>query len=210
VVKDTSISSYKGTTSGVWIETAPGDIAAQFGGTENAGTDTEIVVFENHADASAYANIGNGADTDHQFILGTNWTIDAATPAAARIRAALNVASSSSTPTPSPTPAPKPTPSAPAETLSQKNAVRSAKEYLSTEAFSHDGLVAQLEYDQFSAADSTYGADNSGGDWNAQAAKSAKQYLATESFSRTGLIAQLEYDKFTPAQATYGVNAAGL
>jgi len=97
-----------------------------------------------------------------------------------------------------------------AVTVSQKNAVSKAKDYLSVEAFSHDGLVSQLEYDQFSTADATYGADNSNGDWNAQAAKKAQEYMSTESFSRQGLIDQLEYDKFTPDQATYGVNAVGL
>jgi hypothetical protein len=102
------------------------------------------------------------------------------------------------------------TPIAPTQTVSQENAVSSAKEYLNTEAFSHDGLVAQLEYEQFSAADATYGADNSGGDWNTEAAESAKEYLDTESFSHDELITQLEYDKYTPDQAAYGVSATGL
>ncbi|MFI5271005.1 MAG: Ltp family lipoprotein [Candidatus Saccharimonadales bacterium] len=97
-----------------------------------------------------------------------------------------------------------------AVTVSQKNAVVKAKQYLSVEAFSHDGLIGQLEYDQFSTADATYGADNSNGDWNAQAAKKAQEYMSTESFSRQGLIDQLEYDQFTADQATYGVNAVGL
>jgi hypothetical protein len=97
-----------------------------------------------------------------------------------------------------------------AVTVSQKNAVSKAKQYLTVEAFSHDGLISQLEYDQFSTADATYGADNSNGDWNAQAAKKAKEYMSTESFSRQGLIDQLEYDQFTLDQATYGVNAVGL
>jgi len=98
----------------------------------------------------------------------------------------------------------------PSETVSQKNAVRSAKSYLDFSAFSHDGLVAQLEYEQFSHADAVYGADNSGADWNEQAAKSAKQYMEYSSFSRGSLIDQLLYEKFTQAQAEYGVNAVGL
>jgi colicin import membrane protein len=106
-----------------------------------------------------------------------------------------------------PTPA---TSAAPAVTVSQKNALSKAKDYLSYTAFSHDGLVDQLVYEQFSAADATYGADNSGADWNAQAAKKAKDYMSYSSFSRGSLIDQLEYDKFTPDQATYGVNAVGL
>jgi peptidoglycan hydrolase-like protein with peptidoglycan-binding domain len=95
-------------------------------------------------------------------------------------------------------------------TVSQQNALRAAQNYLNYTAFSHDGLVAQLEYDQFSSADATYGADNSGADWNAEAAKAAKQYMSYTAFSRGSLIAQLEYDKFTQAQAEYGANAVGL
>lgn len=82
------------------------------------------------------------------------------------------------TPTPPPPPvkteakpAPAPTSSV---TVSQKNAVAKAKSYLNYTAFSHDGLVAQLEYDQFSHADAVYGADNSDANWNDQAAKKLK------------------------------------
>ena len=97
-----------------------------------------------------------------------------------------------------------------AVTVSQKNALSKAKDYLNYTAFSHDGLVDQLVYDQFSTADATYGADNSGANWNAQAAKKAKDYMSYSSFSRGSLIDQLEYDKFTPDQAAYGANAVGL
>ena len=96
------------------------------------------------------------------------------------------------------------------ETVSQTNAVAKAIDYLNYTAFSHDGLVAQLEYDQFSHADAVYGADNSGANWNEQAAAKAKAYMSYSAFSRGGLIAQLEYDKFTQAQAEYGANAVGL
>jgi len=96
------------------------------------------------------------------------------------------------------------------ETVSQKNAVKKAKTYLGYSAFSHDGLVEQLEYEKFSHIDSVYGADNSGGNWNEQAVKKAKQYMEYSAFSRGSLIEQLEYDKFTQAQAEYGANAVGL
>ncbi len=111
--------------------------------------------------------------------------------------------------TPAPTPVPTPTP-LPSMTVSQKNAVAKAKSYLGYSAFSHDGLIAQLEYEQFSHADAVYGADNSGANWNEQAAKKAKSYMEYSAFSRGSLIAQLEYDKFTQAQAEYGANAVGL
>lgn len=96
------------------------------------------------------------------------------------------------------------------ETVSQRNAVKKAKSYLSYTAFSHDGLVAQLEYEQFSHADAVYGADNSGANWNEQATKKAKSYMDYSAFSRSSLIEQLKYDKFTQEQAEYGVNAVGL
>ena len=128
-----------------------------------------------------------------------------------------------STPTPSqsptitykPTSAPKQvskptTPPASSVTVSQKNAVRKAKDYLAYTAFSHDGLVDQLVYEQFSPADAVYGADNCGANWNEQAAKKAKAYMDYSSFSRGGLIDQLLYEKFTQEQAEYGANAVGL
>lgn len=115
------------------------------------------------------------------------------------------------TPAPAPTPVPTPAPSPiSTETVSQKNAVKKAISYLGYSAFSHDGLVAQLEYEQFSHADAVYGADNSGANWNEQAAKKAKSYMGYSAYSRGSLIAQLEYEKFTQAQAEYGANAVGL
>lgn len=98
----------------------------------------------------------------------------------------------------------------PNETVGQKNAVKKAKSYIGYSAFSRDGLVAQLEYEQFSRADAIYGADNSGANWNEQAAKKAKSYMEYSAFSRGGLIDQLKYDKFTQEQAEYGANAVGL
>ena len=113
----------------------------------------------------------------------------------------------------SPTPAKtedKPVPTTLSETVSQKNAVKKAKSYLSYSAFSYGGLVAQLEYEQFSHADAVYGADNSGANWNEQAAKKAKSYMEYSAFSRSGLIDQLKYEKFTQEQAEYGASAVGL
>lgn len=95
-------------------------------------------------------------------------------------------------------------------TVSQKNAVSKAKSYLNYTGFSHDGLVAQLEYEQFSNADAVYGADNSGGNWNNEAAQKAKAYMEYSAFSRGSLIEQLKYDKFTQEQAEYGANSVGL
>lgn len=95
-------------------------------------------------------------------------------------------------------------------TTSQKNAVRKAEQYLRTSAFSRDGLISQLEFEQFSTEDATFAVDHIEVDWNEQAAKKAKQYLDISAFSRDGLINQLEFDKFTTEQATYGVEQNGL
>ena len=94
----------------------------------------------------------------------------------------------------------------PLSPMSQQNAVQQAKQYLAYTSFSRLGLIQQLEYDDFSTADSTYAVDSLNVDWNAQAVKQAKQYLGYTSFSRQGLIEQLEYDNFTPSQAAYGVS----
>jgi len=96
-----------------------------------------------------------------------------------------------------------------AASMGDQEAVAQAKSYLSVEAFSFGGLVAQLKYGSFTTAQATYGATHSGGNWSKEALLSAKQYLSTEAFSRTGLIKQLEFSKFTAGQANYGVARCG-
>ncbi len=95
-------------------------------------------------------------------------------------------------------------------TLGQKNALSKAKSYLAYSSFSYEGLVEQLEYEEFSHEESTYGADNCGADWNEQAAKKAKSYMDYSSFSKKGLIGQLEYEGFTKEQAEYGASTVGF
>jgi hypothetical protein len=96
------------------------------------------------------------------------------------------------------------------ETAGQRNARKKAADYLSYTAFSRSGLIEQLEYEGFSTADATYGADSVNADWNEQAVEKAKDYLEYTAFSRSGLIEQLEYEGFTSGQAEFGVNGAGL
>jgi hypothetical protein len=96
------------------------------------------------------------------------------------------------------------------ETVSQKNAIRTAKDYLNYTAFSWKGLIHQLEYEGYSNADATYGANYCGADWMVQAEKMAKSYLDYTSFSRQGLIHQLEFEGFTHEQAVHGVDTTGL
>ncbi len=93
--------------------------------------------------------------------------------------------------------------------LSQQNALSSARSYLNYTAFSHAGLIDQLEFEGYSTEDATWAADNCGADWNAQALSSARKYLDYSSFSYTGLIDQLEFEGYTTEQATYGVDNCG-
>lgn len=102
------------------------------------------------------------------------------------------------------------TPPVTSETVSQKNAIKKAKSYLDYSGFSRDGLVDQLEYEQFSHEDAVYGADNAGGNWMEEAAQKAQSYMEYSAFSRGSLIEQLKYEKFTQEQAEYGANSVGL
>lgn len=94
-------------------------------------------------------------------------------------------------------------------TLGQKNALKSAKDYIKTMPFSYTGLIKQLKYEGYSNEEATYGADNCEANWNEQAAKSARDYINTMSFSRSGLIKQLKYEGFTNEQAEYGATLVG-
>lgn len=67
---------------------------------------------------------------------------------------------------------------APKLTGPQKNAVRSARQYLSMTGFSRDGLIAQLSSDYgdgYAVADATAAVDSLDVDWNENAARSARQ-----------------------------------
>ena len=94
----------------------------------------------------------------------------------------------------------------------QENAIAKAESYLDFTGFSKQGLIKQLEFDQFSSADATFAVEhleaNGSVDWNEQAVKKAKSYLDYTSFSLSGLVNQLEFDGFTPSEAQYGANTA--
>ena len=100
--------------------------------------------------------------------------------------------------------------------MSEQQAIGSAQDYLSDEAFSRKGLIEQLsskDGEGFSKADSIFAVNHIKVNWNAEAVKSAKQYLSDEHFSRSGLIEQLSSsagEGFTKGQAIYGVNHTGL
>ena len=96
------------------------------------------------------------------------------------------------------------------ETLSQKNAVRSAEQYLSFAAFSKTGLIEQLEFEGYSTDDATYAVNKLDANWKEQAVKKAEEYLDLMAFSRTGLIEQLEFEGFSREEATYAVDKVGF
>lgn len=120
-----------------------------------------------------------------------------------------NTNSTTSSSSSSTTPSTNSNASTPSPTTGEKNALRSAREYLSFSAFSYTGLIKQLEYEGYSTEEATYAADNCNANWNLQAAKSAKEYLDMSSFSRQELINQLIYEGYTQEQAEYGVTQNG-
>lgn len=96
-------------------------------------------------------------------------------------------------------------------TMGEKNALASAKQYLSVMGFSYSGLMNQLEtFDEYSHEEAKYAVDNCGANWKEQAARSAKNYLSVMAFSRKGLIEQLvNFDGYTREEAEYGVKQNG-
>ena len=97
----------------------------------------------------------------------------------------------------------------------QKNASRSAEQYLSMAGFSRNGLIHQLSADAgegYSVADATVAVDSLNANWDEQAVRSAQQYLSMQGFSCKGLIEQLSSsagEKYTVSQATHGARQAG-
>ena len=93
-------------------------------------------------------------------------------------------------------------------TMGERNALASAKQYLSVMSFSYSGLMEQLEqFDEYSHAEAEYAVKNCGADWNEQAARKVTEYLKVMPMSRKGMIEQLtQFDGFTREQAVYGVD----
>lgn len=113
------------------------------------------------------------------------------------------------TPTAEPEPTAEPTPTPVPMTSGQSGALSRARSYLKSSAFSHGGLVNQLEYEEFSNEDAVFAADNCGADWNEQALKKAKSYLKSSAFSYSGLLSQLAFEQFTSDEAAYGADNCG-
>lgn len=103
----------------------------------------------------------------------------------------------------------------PSLTMQQRNAIRSAEQYLNISGFSKKGLIQQLSSDGgdgYDISDAKVAVENLDVDWNEQATRSATQYLNISGFSCRGLIEQLSSpggDGYTNSQATYGAKKAG-
>jgi host cell surface-exposed lipoprotein len=101
-----------------------------------------------------------------------------------------------------------------ASTMGQRQALASAKSYLSWGHFSRAGLIDQLDSpygEDFSHSEAVWGVNHAHAHWYAEAVQAAKSYLRSGHFSRRGLIDQLESpygEHFTHRQAVYGVNKA--
>lgn len=97
----------------------------------------------------------------------------------------------------------------------QKNAARTARQYLDMSGFSRRGLIEQLSSSAgngYERADATAAVDSLTVDWNEQAVRTAKQYLEMSGFSCKGLIEQLSSDagnKYSKSEATFGAKEAG-
>ena len=121
-----------------------------------------------------------------------------------------SVKTTSIKPSVKPSPSPSVKPVVKKETLSQKNAVKAAENYIKIMPFSREGLIKQLKYEGYSTSDATYAVDKLKIDYNKQALKAAETYLDMMAFSRSGLIKQLKYEGYTTKQATYAVDKIGL
>lgn len=94
----------------------------------------------------------------------------------------------------------------------QRNAARSAEQYLSMQGFSKKGLINQLSSsfgDNYDERDARIAVESMNIDWKEQAARSAKTYLKMQGFSCKGLIKQLSSsygDAYTKQQAEYAAH----
>jgi hypothetical protein len=185
------------------------DVAAD--GIKN-GSQVEFAIKVSNPAAAASATAGGTLKLDGTYLVGST-TLPTSSPSASAPAPAAPATTAPAAPATTAPAAPATTaPAAPAgPTVSQQQALDDAQSYLNMDSgFSRDGLIGQLEFDKFSAADATYAADNSGADWNAQAVYSAQGYMKLGGFSRDSLISQLEFDKYTYAQASYAASQVGL
>lgn len=115
-------------------------------------------------------------------------------------------------PSPSDTPTQRTSPPSTTKAISaeQRNATKTAQEYLDGQSFSRTGLISQLKFEGYPTGAATAAVDSLNIDWNVQAANVAKDYLNGQPFSKKGLLSQLKFEGFSDSQAKYGVAHSGL
>lgn len=94
-------------------------------------------------------------------------------------------------------------------TVGQKNALKSAENYLDFMAFSRKGLIRQLEFEGYSKQDATFAVDNVEVNWDEECYECAKNYLDIMAFSKSSLINQLEFEGYTDEQIDYAIKKVG-
>jgi hypothetical protein len=156
---------------------------------------------------------GGGDDTTPDIAPVAAETSGPAKPAVAATPAA-ETSPTASKPAASKSAASKPAaPKPPELTSGQKNALRSAENYIEMMGMSKAGLIRQLSSpagEGYSKADATFAANHVKADWNAEAIESAKNYMEMMPMSRAALIQQLSSpagEQFTKAQATQAADA---
>lgn len=103
-------------------------------------------------------------------------------------------------------------PAEPKMTRAQKEAVESARSYLSNGHFSKRGLIEQLTSsygEDFDKKDAVFAERYVNPDYKKEAVQAAKSYLDSGHFSKRDLLNQLSSsygEGFTKAEATYAVN----
>lgn len=95
-------------------------------------------------------------------------------------------------------------------TLTQRNAIRKAENYLSTMPFSKSGLVKQLVFEEYTKVDAEFAVEHITVNWDEQADKKAESYMSIMPYNKNSLIKQLKFEGFTVAQATHGAASVGL
>ncbi len=170
----------------------------------------EIVFYENKACTVIFLVAEEDFAEKSDEIISILDTITIDTSASNSGGSKTSTGSSSKSTESQPAPAPSaPAPSNDSPTVSQANALERAQSYLSFMPFSREGLIEQMEYEEFSHDDAVYAVDHCGADWMAQAVAKAKSYLDVTAFSYTGLIEQLEYEGFTHEEAVHGADSCG-
>lgn len=91
-------------------------------------------------------------------------------------------------------------------TTEQAAAIKKAKEINKEAAYSRQALIWELEDYRFSREVATFAVDNSGIDYNTNAARSAKSLLEYDYYSKDGLISRLKGLSYNESEAIKAAN----